>query len=104
MRCLNVVSHDRRLTRLHSWGIPRIEDLGDVHVQVVERRTAPGSPKRRTAGSEHPSSPPPTRPGTATTDDEDEQVVGRVVLSVVDKRASADMGHAASSSVQVVRF
>lgn len=79
-----------------SWGIPRPSDEGPIAVVIIERKSSPGSPKRQ----DHSRSSSNDR--TSQHEVDTEQVVGRLVVNVVDKRRSADP--AATADLHVVRF
>lgn len=61
-----------------SWGIPRASDVGSIAVKVMERRSypSPATPTRHSVSSLH----------SNKTRDEIEQLVGRFVLDVTDRK------------------
>ena len=79
-----------------SWGIPRPADEGPIAIVIIERKPQPGSPKRPTHSRNS------SNDRTSQHEADTEQVVGRLVVNVVDKRRSADPAGAAD--VHVVRY
>lgn len=82
-RCLRVTVADMSCGR-YSWGNPEAPDVGSLAIRVVERKSypSPGSPSklRRSADSRKSQH-------EATGSEDSEQVVGRFVLDVTDRRS-----------------